>query len=274
MNYPAPFALITGASSGLGEAFARRLAQEGYHLALTARRMDRLEMLAGELRQKHGIQVEVLPADLSDPAGTKAVVEWMLSLPRLDVLINNAGFGLKGGFAENTIERTLGMIDVHVVASVRLTRAALDLMRPQKRGAVINVSSMAAFFPMTSATYSATKAYLVNFSQGLQNELAPTGIYVQALSPGFFYSEFHDTQEMKNFKRSEIPGILWLTAEQVVDESLRAMQKRQTVCIPGWQYRFAAFFVRIPMTMAIATGVANFLLRNRKKRGRDEPTST
>jgi hypothetical protein len=258
-------ALITGASSGLGEAFARRLAQDGYHLALTARRIERLEGLAEDLRQKHGIQVEVLPADLSDPRETSTVVDWMLSLPRLDVLINNAGFGLKGGFAENAIERTLGMLEVHVAATVRITRAALDLMLPQNTGTIINVASMAAFFPMTSATYSATKAYLVNFSQGLQGELADTNVYIQALCPGFFYSEFHDTPELSDFKRSEIPGILWLTADQVVKESLQAVGRRQTLCIPGWQYRFAAFFVRMPMTMSIATGVANFLLRNRKK---------
>jgi uncharacterized protein len=258
-------ALITGASAGLGAEFARQLAAQGYSLALTARRADRLQALAAELQQAYGVSVQVLPADLASQAGVAAVETWIAGMEDLELLVNNAGYGLRGGFVRNPVEKELDMLQVHVVAAIRLAKAALAGMLQRNRGGIINVSSMAAFFPIRNTTYTSTKAYLVNFSEGLQSELWGTNIKVQALCSGFVHTEFHSTPEMTGFNPKNIPNLFWLNAPAVVADSLRNLAKGGVVCIPGWQYRAAALLLRSPLTSGLARRFVRFLYSRKHK---------
>jgi len=234
---PGRTAAVTGASSGLGAIFARKLAQRGYDLLLIARRQNLLAELGEKLRRDHSVAVELIPADLSKGDHVQRVQQRIAETANLEILINNAGFGMLSRFAEADLQRQLDMIAVHVLAGVRLTRAALPGMIGRGRGAIINVSSIAAFRGVPGkSTYSATKAYLNVFSEALRMELKGTGVYVQSLCPGFTYTGFHDTAEFK-FDRSAIPKGLWMPAEDVVDASLKAMDRRRGVCIPGWKNR-------------------------------------
>lgn len=227
------YALITGASGGIGEAFARRLAAEGYSLLLVARRQARLEALAGELRQQHGITVEVLAADLSQ-ADAVARVERRIANLDLTILVNNAGFGSNKPLAESDLDVQVDMLNLHVQATMRLCRAALPGLIARGRGAIINVSSIAAFFPSPGdVNYPASKAYMNVFSQALQAEVFRHGVKVQALCPGFTHTEFHATPIMTGFQKSRVPAPLWMTADQVVAESLRCLGKDQVICVPG-----------------------------------------
>jgi short-subunit dehydrogenase len=236
-------ALITGASSGMGAAFARQLAAQGYDLILVARRQERLAALVDELQQRHSIRAEALAADLSDPGEVSRVEQCIAGTTRLTMLVNNAGFGSTGHFVRVDLAHQLAMIQLHVITSVRLCRAALPGMLALNRGGIINVSSTSAFAPMPgSATYSGTKAFLVNFSEALQQEVAGKGIKVQALCPGFVYTEFHDSPAYAGFKRSRLPGFLWMSADEVVADSLKALG-RGVVRVPGRRYRLAMLLV-------------------------------
>lgn len=265
-DHPMKTALITGASSGLGAAFARRLAGQGFNLVLTARREERLAGLSAELTARHpGLGVTVLAADLATPEGQAAVEACIAGLPDLELLINNAGFGLSTPFLATDIEKTISMVTVHVDASVRLTRAALPGMLARNRGAVINVASVAAFFPFSgSVTYSATKAYLVAFSEALRTELAGRRVQVQALCPGFFYSEFHDTPELTGFNRKMVPGFLWGSAEAVVDASMGGLRRRKTVVVPGLLYRLGVSLVRYTPLAPLIGGIAGHMVRRKR----------
>jgi len=241
-------ALITGASSGIGAAFARRLAADGCGIVLVARRREKMQALAEELARKNSVTTELLVADLSKPDDVERVAERIRALPSLDVLINNAGFGTTGFFADVNVAKHLDMIHVHVIASVRLTHAALPGMIARKRGSIINVSSGAAFLAMPNAvTYCATKMYLVTFAEALAKELANTGVRVQTLCPGFTYTEFHDTPEFAKFNRADIAKGLWMTAEDVVKESLAALDANRVVLIPGRGNRFLIGLQRSPI---------------------------
>jgi hypothetical protein len=247
-------ALITGASSGIGAAFARRLAADGYDLVLVARREERLAVLADELGARHGVVVQSLAADLSDPTGVGRLERRVQSLDELDLLINNAGFGARGYFAEADLCEQLKMIQLHVLASVRLTRAALPQMIRRDRGGIINVASLAAFIALPGdATYGATKAYLVSFSQALHEELRGTGVCVQALCPGFTRTEFHSAEQLPESDLARIPAVLWLQADEVVAASLRGVTKGTVVCVPGWKNRLILALAR--------TGVVRLFLR-------------
>ncbi|HEK85195.1 MAG: SDR family NAD(P)-dependent oxidoreductase [Candidatus Saccharicenans sp.] len=238
-------ALITGASAGLGEEYAKQLAVLGTDLILVARRLERLQELAAELTREYGVQTEVLAADLSREEDIQKVVQKIIDTPDLDLLINNAGFGGKGKFIEDREGEAEQMIKVHVLAPVVLTRAALPAMQKNKRGAVVNVASVAAFSPFSGAMYSSTKAFLVMFSENLQSELLGTGIKIQALCPGLTHTEFHQVAGMKV---EAIPEILWMAAEQVVRISLKALGQNKVIIIPGWQNKIITFFMRCPLT--------------------------
>lgn len=238
-------ALITGASSGIGSAFARQLAAQGYDPILVARREQRLAALAAELQSHYPITAEVLAADLANLADIERVERRIAELERLDLLINNAGFGAPGSFAEVDLGTQLDMINVHVIASVRLCRAALPGMITRHCGAIINVSSMAGLVPIPgSATYSASKAYLNVFSEALQAELRGTGVKVQSLCPGFTHTGFHDTPEHRGFHRSRIPEAMWMSAEEVAAQSLSALDRRQVVFVPGFKNQLLAAVAR------------------------------
>jgi len=229
-------ALITGASAGLGAEFARQLAARGYDLVLAARRRGRLEELAQEINRKYGVEVEVLPVDLSTDAGITLAEERIKDLNNLEMLVNNAGFGIPGGFLGNDIQASMTMVSVHVAAPVRLTRAALPVMVENGRGYMINVSSISAFHPAAGeSVYSATKAFLVNFSESLATELNGRGVKVQALCPGFVHTEFHDSEAYRKIRVKErLPGFMWMNASEVVQVSLKALKGSRVVVVPGF----------------------------------------
>jgi short-subunit dehydrogenase len=231
-------AVVTGASSGIGLAFAEALAREGYDLVVVARSTARLETLAETLHEAHGVSVDVTPADLTKPAALHKVEEKVGADRHLDLLVNNAGFGTIGRFVRLDPDREEEEIRLNVVALVRLTRAALPGMVSRKRGGVINVSSLAAFNPgPVNATYAATKAFVNSFTEALHEELRDTGVRVQALCPGFTHTEF---QERAGVDKSRIPSAAWMSAEAVVEASLAGLRRGEVVCIPGMANRLAA----------------------------------
>ncbi|MBN1288853.1 MAG: SDR family oxidoreductase [Actinobacteria bacterium] len=237
-------ALVTGATSGIGEAYARRLAAEGYDLMLVARRGELLESLAQELAEKQGISVDTIVVDLASEDEIKKLASKVREMEPLSMLVNNAGFALRGKFAKSDIDRQVDMIMVHDVASVRLTHAALPGMIAAGRGAIINVASIVGLlaWPGGSKTYGGSKAFLVNFSDGLQQEVAGKGIKVQVLCPGFVRTAFHENM---GEKMSSIPGFLWMRPEMVVDASLKALKRKKTIFVPGKRYRLIVFVSRL-----------------------------
>jgi short-subunit dehydrogenase len=241
-------AAITGASSGIGAAFARALAARGSDLMLIARRTNRLEALAAELAERHGTKSEIVTADLNVDADLERVAERLRASPRLDLLVNNAGFGVGGLFAASEFAAQEAMHRLHIMATLRLTHAALQGMVARRAGAVINVASVAGFLTSPGAvSYGASKSWINTFTEGLWMELRGSGspVRVQALCPGFTYSEFHDVAGMDRSKLA--PKAWWCSAEQVVAESLAGLERDQVFVIPGFRYRVLVGIVgRIP----------------------------
>jgi short-subunit dehydrogenase len=238
-------AAVTGASSGIGEVYAQRLAARGYDLLLVARRQDRLEQLASRLSEQHGVRAEVLPADLSNPQGLKMVEERLAAASDLTLLVNNAGFGIRGLFQESDLEKQEEMHRLHIIATLRLTHAALRGMTARGRGAIVNVSSVAAFSQSPwNSTYSATKTWMNSFTEALAVELRTLGspVKLQALCPGFTVTEFHDVMGVS---RSIVPRGWWLTSEQVVDDSLRGLEQDKLIVIPGLRYKIYVFLLAL-----------------------------
>ncbi len=251
-------AFITGASSGIGAAFARALAGAGYNLVLVARREERLRALADELQQGCPVKVEVLAADLSDPVDVERVAVRIAEVPDLDLLINNAGFGTGGDFATLDIRREINMIRLHVEASVALTHAALPGMIARNRGGIINTSSIASLLPMPgNATYGSTKAYLNFFTESLDAELAGSGVRVEALLPGFTYSEFHDVMPVD---RGLIPGFLWMPADEVARAGLQGLHEGRKMVIPGLVNQLLALVLMFPLVAPLARIAQRFRL--------------
>jgi short-subunit dehydrogenase len=224
-------AWVTGASAGIGAAFARRLARDRFDLVLVARSRDRLEELATDLHAAAGVHCDVVAADLTAADDLRRVAARIAGDSGLELLVNNAGFGTYGEFAELDPEREEEEIRLNVIALMRLTRAALPPLIHRRRGSIINVSSMAAFQPCPlNTTYGATKAFVNSFTEGLHEELRGTGVYVQALCPGFTRTEF---QERAGIDVRGLPEFAWMTAEAVVDASLAALRRNQLICVPG-----------------------------------------
>lgn len=239
-----PVGLITGATAGIGKVFAERLAARGYDLIVIARDVRRLEALAAELTGRHGVSAEALAADLASDAEIERVATRIADGPPLAILVNNAGFGVKGDLAVTDPAAQAAMLHVHALAPLRLCRAALPAMLGRRSGAIVNVSSVASFiYTPGNANYSATKAYLTAFSEGLDGEVRGAGVRVQALCPGFTRTEFHDRMGLTAAERKRRP--LWLSAEFVVDTSLRTLERGgPVVCIPDWRYRVLVFLIR------------------------------
>ncbi|MFJ7626347.1 SDR family NAD(P)-dependent oxidoreductase [Streptomyces sp. NPDC097595] len=226
-------ALITGATAGIGAAFARRLAADGYDLVLVARDAERLREQATELHDRHGIEAEVLRADLSEDKGIRAVEERLGDARHpVDLLVNNAGFGNKGRYLEVPIADELTMLKVHCEAVLRLTSAAAASMRERGRGGIVNVASVAAFVPR--GTYGASKAWVVQFSQGAAKDLAGSGVRLMALCPGFVRTEFHQRAGMGT---GNIPGWMWLDADKLVTAALADLARGKSVSIPDPRYK-------------------------------------
>lgn len=226
--------LITGATAGIGHEFAVQLAARGDDLVLVARDAARLEAVAQELRTSYGVQVEVLPADLTDLAALGLVEERLRDSSRpVDLLVNNAGFGLKEKFLDNPIDVEQAQQDVLVRAVLRLTHAALGGMVERGRGGVINVSSVAAFIPR--GTYSAAKAWVNQFSEWAHNEYAGAGVNVMALCPGFVRTEFHERLGID--RDASAPKQLWLDADFLVSEALADFERGKGLSIPSKRYK-------------------------------------
>lgn len=232
--------LITGATSGIGAAFVRRLAGDRHSLVLVARDEKRLEESAAELRERYGVEVEVLAADLTDDDGIARVEARLRDRDRpVDVLVNNAGFGNRGVFLDAPVADELRMLKLHCEAVLRLTAAAAEAMRERGRGYVVNVSSVAAFMPR--GTYSASKMWLVRFTEGVAQDLAGSGIRFLALCPGFVRTEFHARAGMK---ASNVPSWAWLDADKVVAAALRDLALGKTVSVPDARYKVAVALAR------------------------------
>ncbi|WP_131742286.1 SDR family NAD(P)-dependent oxidoreductase [Actinomadura roseirufa] len=228
-----PTAFITGATAGIGAAFARRLASDGFDLVLLARDAERLERTAADLRERYGVSTETLRADLSSEEGLTAAEERVRK--DVDLLVNNAGFGNKGIFLDVPVTDEVTMLRVHCEAVLRLTHAVLPGMLDRGRGGVVNVSSVAAFG--TRGTYGASKAWVVNFSRGVAADIAARSrgrVRVMALCPGFVRTEFHERAQMDV---SGVPPYLWLKQEDVVDAGLRDLRRGHQVSVPGVQYK-------------------------------------
>lgn len=257
-------AVITGASSGLGEIFARKLAARGFSLLLAARRADRLQALKEELERTRGVQVEIFPCDLAKAQDLDALASLLESTPPPDLLVNNAGFGTLGRFHETDYQRQVDMVHVHVLATMRLTRAVLGPMIARGSGAIVNVSSVAGFFRSGgNASYCATKGWMNDFTEALRVELdaIPSPVTVQALCPGFTYTEFHDTLGVD---RRKIPGWLWMPADYVVEESLKGLLSGKLFVIPSWKYRLgAAIGELLPISWRVALEKASPHQRHR-----------
>ncbi|MHA1122795.1 MAG: SDR family NAD(P)-dependent oxidoreductase [Candidatus Heimdallarchaeota archaeon] len=238
-----PKALITGASSGIGAAFARKLANDGFDLILVARREELLVNLCKELEDTKGINAEYMLIDLEKNDELRIVEERIKKTPNLEILVNNAGFG--GGnksFYETPIEEHITMVNVHNIAPLKLTHSAIPGMLINGKGAIINVSSIASFSSNPQVTYSTTKIFLNYFSESLDLLLSKKGIKIQALCPGFTTTDFHKklgyTSEHPVYRRK------FMTAEKVVEISLIALKKRKVYCIPGFRNKLLAFLIR------------------------------
>ena len=223
-------ALVTGASAGIGEEFARQLAAKGYDLILVARRKERLDQLAADVTEKAGVAVEVLPADLSTPEGV-AVAENRIARGDIDLLVNNAGFATLGVFGSLPLEREQEELDVNIRALVSLTHAALGPMLQCGQGTIINLGSVGSFTPTPyMATYVATKAFVLHFSESVHEEVRDRGVTVTCLCPGFVASEF---QGVAGLDVSELPSAGWQTPKQVVAAALKGAAARRAIVIPG-----------------------------------------
>jgi short-subunit dehydrogenase len=235
-------ALITGATAGIGAEFARQLAAAGLDLVLVGRDENRLERFAAELREAYDVEVEVLPADLLTTVGVKAAEARVgASVNRIDVLVNNAGFGLPKPFDENPVDAELELLSLLVEVPLRLTHAALAHMLPAGNGVVINIASVAGYTPR--GTYSAAKAWLLSFSRWANLAYKRRGVTVSAIAPGFVRTEFH--QRMGLAPQHRVPEPLWLRADDVVRIALRDVARGRAVSIPTLRYKVLATAARI-----------------------------
>jgi short-subunit dehydrogenase len=229
-------ALVTGPTSGIGQVFARRLAARGYDLVLVARDEARLKALADELATAYGVSCDVLVADLVDREQLKLVEDRVSDTSHpVDLLVNNAGFGLKRKFLDNTVEQEQAHLDILVTAPMRLTHAALRQMVPRHAGGVINVSSVAGTQPRGS--YSAAKAYVNRFGEWASHEYGKQGVRIMTLLPGFTRTEFHERMDVG---RSAVPRRLWLDVDRVVDDALADFDAGKTMSVPSKRYKVIA----------------------------------
>ena len=236
-------ALVTGASSGIGASFARLLAADGCALVLVARRADRLNQLAGQLRKQHAVDVEVLPADLATASGLDAVAARLTGDEPIELLVNNAARSARGRFAELTPATIDAQIQLNVIALTRLAHAAAGAMLARGYGGIVNVSSMASLTASPgTAVYGATKAFVTSLTESLYAELTGTDVHVTALLPGFTHTEFHEANDVEV---SYLPSIAWLDADAVARSGLNAVALGRPLAVPGPQYKLAASAVRL-----------------------------
>jgi short-subunit dehydrogenase len=249
-------ALITGASAGIGAAFARIYASHGYDVALTARRLDRLEALAAEIRLRFGVEAYPIVADLAEADGVDTVLAGIEAQGRaVDALVNNAGYGLPGTYAATRWADQSAFLQVMLTSVCGLTHKVLPGMVERGYGRIVNVASLAGLTPGAAGhtLYAATKSFLVKFSQSLHLENHATGVHVSALCPGFTYSEFHDVNGTRAQVSQSLPAWLWLGADEVAAAGYEAAEANRVVCVPGAPNKaIAAIAKLIPDDWALA----------------------
>lgn len=244
------WALVTGATSGIGESFTRLLASHNYNVVLVARDLPRLQERAAALEAKFGIATHVIQADLATDDGCLRIENYIQD-NQIDVLINNAGFGTNKAFTMSTLEIEQQLLDVLVRTPMRLMHVALPPMKQRNNGIIINVSSVAGY--IAGGTYSASKSYLTVLSESLNTELSATNVKVSALCPGFTRTEFHQRGKMS---MKGLPNFLWLNADRLVEQSWRDALKGKAVSVPGWQYKLLVFVVHtVPRSIVRKIGM-------------------
>jgi short-subunit dehydrogenase len=252
------WALVTGATSGIGESFTRLLAANNYNTVLVARDLPRLQERAAALETKFGISTHVIQADLATDAGCLKVEKYIAE-NQIDVLINNAGFGTNKAFTMSTLEIEQQLLDVLVRTPMRLMHVALPIMKARNNGIIINVSSVAGY--IAGGSYSASKSYLTVLSESLNTELSSTNVKVSALCPGFTRTEFHQRGKMS---MKGLPNFLWLNSDRLVEQSWRDALKGKAVSVPGWQYKLLLFIVdTVPRSIVRKVGM-NMRAKQRK----------
>ena len=256
----ASWALVTGATAGIGESFTRLLAENNYNVVLVARDLPRLQERAQGLEAKYQVQTHCIQADLSTDAGCSEVERYIAN-NRIDVLINNAGFGINKAFTVSELEEEQKLLDVLVRTPMRLMHVALPLMKQRDRGVVINVSSVAGF--IAGGTYSASKSYLTVLTESMHTELAATNVKISALCPGFTRTEFHQRGRMS---MKGLPSFMWLDSDELVAQAWRDALKGEAISIPGWQYRLLVFVIqRLPRSIVRKVGMS--MRRKQRKKG-------
>ena len=244
------WALVTGATAGIGESFTRLLAKNNYNIVLVARDLPRLQERARDLESKFKVSTHVIQADLSTDAGCLTVEKYIAN-NQIDVLINNAGFGINKAFTMSALDAEQQLLDVLVRTPVRLMHVALPQMKKRNKGVVINVSSVASF--IAGGTYSASKSYLTVLSESLHTELAGTNVKISALCPGFTRTEFHQRGRMS---MKGLPSFMWLDSDTLVSKSWSDAIKGKAVSIPGWQYKLLVFVIqRLPRSIVRRVGM-------------------
>ena len=244
------WALVTGATAGIGESFSRLLASHKYNIVLVARDMPRLEERAHGLEQKFGVKTHVIQADLATDEGC-ALIEKFIEENHIDVLINNAGFGTNKSFTISDLHTEQQLLDVLVRTPMRLMHRVLPQLKERNSGVIINVSSVAGY--IAGGSYSASKSYLTVLSESLNTELSSTNIKVSALCPGFTRTEFHQRGRMS---MKALPNFMWLDADRLVEQSWRDALKGDAVSIPGWQYKLLYFLVQsVPRSIVRKVGM-------------------
>lgn len=256
----ASWALVTGATAGIGESFTRLLAENNYNVVLVARDLPRLQERAQGLEAKYQVQTHCIQADLSTDAGCSEVERYIAN-NQIDVLINNAGFGINKAFTVSELEEEQKLLDVLVRTPMRLMHVALPLMKQRDRGVVINVSSVAGF--IAGGTYSASKSYLTVLTESMHTELAGTNVKISALCPGFTRTEFHQRGRMS---MKGLPSFMWLDSDELVAQAWRDALKGEAISIPGWQYRLLVFVIqRLPRSIVRKVGMS--MRRKQRKKG-------
>jgi short-subunit dehydrogenase len=253
------WALVTGATSGIGESFTRLLASNRYNIVLVARDVPRLQERAQGLESKYGIKTHVIQADLATDEGCLVIEKYILE-NQIDVLINNAGFGTSKAFTMSTLEIEQQLLDVLVRTPMRLMHVALPLMKTRNQGIIINVSSVAGY--IAGGSYSASKSYLTVLTESLHTELAATNVKVSALCPGFTRTEFHQRGKMS---MKGLPNFLWLNSDRLVEDSWRDALKGKAVSVPGWQYKLLVFVVQTLVPRSIVRKVGMNLRSKQRK---------
>ena len=244
------WALVTGPTAGIGAAYANLLATKGYNLVLVSRDLTRLKQTAADLTAKHGIETQVLSADLTTEKGIAALSDF-IAKNEIEVLINNAGFGLNSSFVKSSAADEQSVVNILVTAPMQLSHAVLPQMMSRKSGTIVNVSSVAGYF--AAGHYSAAKAYVTVLSESLHAEVSKHGVNVSALCPGFTKTEFHQRAKMK---MDALPEFMWLNADFLVAKSWADAQRGKAISIPGWQYRVMVWIAKnAPRAWMRRTGI-------------------